>query len=116
MKTIEPNTPAEQQHLKQAFDSGLPMECAAIGNFSETESNLGWCPVISGELYFLALRYRVKGAATVKTESPAVGWFSERELLAIMSAIICAGQNGTEERRAFTHAKRILHVIDENAD
>lgn len=59
--TVEPNTPEEQQHLTHILPlSRSAIECAAIGNFSDTDDGLGWLPVVTVQLYFDVLHYRLK--------------------------------------------------------
>ena len=123
--TIQPNTPAEQLDIIQAIELGLPLEANALGN--DATSPYGWIDIDTTTPDFSLLRFRVKrqpAATTLEikrpdtfrpyTKGPAL---TERELLAIMSAIIMGTgvDHFTSPASAVLSAKRILFSIDNPA-
>ena len=113
MKTIQPNTPAEQQQLLDAANRpDVQFECACIGNELDGISDGGWIDAGQyGPFHFQSLRYRIKESA--HEPSASHDKLSERELLAIMSAIIFAdpSQNSAPSV-VVSQAKKLLHEID----
>jgi len=119
MKTIEPNTPAEQQQLLAAANRpDVQFECACIGNILDgmTSNDGGWIDATQyGPFHFQSLRYRIKMQSSAPSPGPTfhVGSLSERELLAIMSATLFDNYSGPNTpEKVVTIARKILHEID----
>ena len=110
---IQPNTPAEQSRITDAFYKGAKVECACIGNIINDTSDGGWIPVVVGNLFFHSLRYRI--ASSLPSPGPVLSTsqFSARELLAIMSATLFDNYSGPNTpAKVVLIAKQILHEID----
>ena len=127
--TIQPNTLAEQLDIRAAIKRGDALEANAIGN--STAYPTGWIDMHIGPDHkpnFGLLRYRIKRLPEPKMvdSAPSPGpmftadRFSERELLAIMSAVLIDSQIKRIDIKSIVEAttaavavaKGILNEID----